>query len=107
MINAYRRSIDPKILQLCYPPPSNQSKNHSWLMTTCKNIMDIENEIDSPKHYKLIKNSHLHTAAKLAVSLSTKCMCPSIRLLTQSFFFSKFSWIMNSHAYMIDNMCNF
>lgn len=53
--------------------------------------MDIENEIDSPKHYKLIKNSHLHTAAKLAVSLSTKCMCPSIRLLTQSFFFSKFS----------------
>ena len=53
MINAYRRSIDPKILQLCYPPPSNQSKNHSWLITTCKNIMAIENEIDSAKHYKL------------------------------------------------------
>lgn len=73
MITAYRRSIDPKILQLCYPPPSTQSKNHSWLITTCKNIMDIENEIDSPKHYKL-KQSLTYCSKTCSKSLYKMCV---------------------------------
>lgn len=43
--------------------------------------MDIENEIDFLKYYKLIKNSYLYIVVKFVVSFFIKCMCFLIRFL--------------------------